>query len=174
MRKKYVCVFFLYLTFSLLQKISQVRPTLPIMDYDKIEKEILSELLSGKRELQQREIMSYLHDVKNLPFSPAALVNNILSSNVYYQKRFNTIFDNSTTKDQNLLQLLTWNNFMKRSSEALKDIHCIDFKPVVSYSEVKYKGCDCGEFFKPRKYYRHRKKCKSYQSKKKNSSMNNS
>ena len=130
------------LTYSLVLNIAQVRL---IMDYDKLEKEILSELLSGKRELQQKEIMSYLHDIKNLPSSPAILVNNIISSEMYYRMRFTTFFENFTSKDQNLLQLLTWNNFMKRSSEVLKNVSCIDFNPVVSYSEVKYKRCLCGE-----------------------------
>ena len=151
------------LTCSLVSNITQDRP---IMDYDKFEKEILSQLLLGKKVLQQKDIMSYLHDVKDLPASPALLVPNIISSRAYYEMRFTTFFENFTSNDQKLLQLLTWNNFMKRSSEALKDISCIDFKPVVSHSEVKYKRCVCGESFKPRAYYRHRKKCKSHQLKK--------
>lgn len=144
------------------------------MDFDKLEKEILTKLLSGKRELQQKDIMSYLHDVKILPSSPALLIHNITSSDAYYRMRFNTFFENFTTQDQSLLHLLTWNNLSKRSSEALKDIFCIDFKPVESYSEVKCHRCLCGKSFKSsRRYYRHRKKCEIYQSKKKNSSMNN-
>ena len=74
-----------------------------MMDFDKLEKEILTKLLSGKRELQQKEIMSYLHDVKNLPSSPALLIDNIISSDTYYRMRFNTFFENFTTQfDLNL------------------------------------------------------------------------
>ena len=135
-------------------------------NYDRLENEILKKLLSGKKAPLQKDIMSYLHDVKNLPSHPARCVQYIHYNGRYFQMKFDSIFENSTTTDQNLLQLLTWNNFMKRSSEALKDISCIDFKPVESYSEVKFILCECGKSFKKRAHNKHKKKCGIFQIKK--------